>query len=139
MPNKTQPTKAIANDFLSTIQNEQQLADSKILLQMMETASGHPPEMWGTSIIGFGRYHYVYPSGREGDWMEIGFSPRKQAISIYLIAGVGRQTDNLAKLGKHKIGKSCLYIKRLSDIDLSVLRNMLDVAITQIRNKDVKY
>lgn len=137
--NKTQPTEVSVSDFLASIDDEQKRADSQVVAQLMEAATGEPPKMWGPSIVGYGTYHYVYASGREGDWMITGFSPRKTALTVYLMAGVERQTELLAKLGKYKTGKSCLYIKRLSDVDLDVLREMIGVSVEQIRNNDVQY
>lgn len=137
--NKTQPTEVSVSDFLASIDDEQKRADSQVVAQLMEAATGEPPKMWGPSIVGYGTYHYVYASGREGDWMITGFSPRKTALTVYLMAGVERQTELLAKLGKYKTGKSCLYIKRLSDINLDVLREMIGVSVEQIRNNDVQY
>lgn len=137
--NKTQPTEVSVSDFLASIDDEQKRADSQVVAQLMEAATGEPPKMWGPSIVGYGTYHYVYASGREGDWMLTGFSPRKTALTVYLMAGVERQTELLAKLGKYKTGKSCLYIKRLSDINLDVLREMIGVSVEQIRNNDVQY
>lgn len=137
--NKTQPTEVSVSDFLASIDDEQKRADSQVVAQLMEAATGEPPKMWGPAIVGYGTYHYVYASGREGDWMLTGFSPRKTALTVYLMAGVERQTELLAKLGKYKTGKSCLYIKRLSDINLDVLREMIGVSVEQIRNNDVQY
>lgn len=137
--NKTQPTEVSVSDFLASIDDEQKRADSQVVAQLMEAATGEPPKMWGPSIVGYGTYHYVYASGREGDWMLTGFSPRKTALTVYLMAGVERQTELLAKLGKYKTGKSCLYIKRLSDINLDVLREMIGVSVEQMRNNDVQY
>ncbi|MEM9835455.1 MAG: DUF1801 domain-containing protein [Bacteroidota bacterium] len=137
--NKTKPTEASVSDFLSSVEDEQKRIDSEVLLRMMEEITGSPAQMWGPSIIGFGTYHYVYPTGREGDWMEVGFSPRKNNLSLYLMSGVGRQTERLAKLGKHKIGKSCLYIKRLSDVDQTVLREMITTSVEQVRQNDIQY
>lgn len=137
--NKTQPTEVSVSDFLASIDDEQKRADSQVVAQLMEAATGEPPKMWGPAIVGYGTYHYVYASGREGDWMLTGFSPRKTALTVYLMAGVERQTELLAKLGKYKTGKSCLYIKRLSDINLDVLREMIGVSVEQMRNNDVQY
>lgn len=137
--NKTQPTEVSVSDFLASIDDEQKRADSLVVAQLMEAATGEPPKMWGPAIVGYGTYHYVYASGREGDWMITGFSPRKTALTVYLMAGVERQTELLAKLGKYKTGKSCLYIKRLSDVDLDVLREMIGVSVEQMRNNDVQY
>lgn len=137
--NKTTPTEVSPHDFIAAIEDDNKRQDSEWILQTMQEVTGEPPKMWGPSIIGFGTYHYVYASGHEGDWMEIGFSPRKANISIYLISGVGREVDLLAKLGKHKIGKSCLYVKRLSDVDKEVLREMMTASVKKVREGDIKY
>jgi len=102
----------------------------------MERLSGYEAKMWGSSIIGFGEYHYKYESGREGDMCRIGFSPRTQNLTLYMIPGYSEYADELSRLGKHKIGKSCLYIKRLSDVDESVLEEMI---IKDLKAMDEKY
>ena len=106
-----------------------------MLLGMMESVSRTKPVMWGSSIIGFGSYHYVYESGREGDTILIGFSPRKQNISIYLTGGLDPLKDELSELGKHKTGKGCLYIKSLKDINAAVLKKMLSKAFKSKKQK----
>ena len=122
--NKTQATVARVEDFVTGIADENQRADARSLIAMMTRLSGEPATMWGPSIIGFGRYHYRYDSGREGEMCRIGFSPRKGQTVLYLIDGFEGHAELMAKLGKHKTGKSCLYVKRLSDIDLVVLEDM---------------
>ncbi|MBP6580299.1 MAG: DUF1801 domain-containing protein [Sphingorhabdus sp.] len=122
--NKTQATVARVEDFVTGIADENQRADARSLIAMMTRLSGEPATMWGPSIIGFGRYHYRYDSGREGEMCRIGFSPRKGQTVLYLIDGFEGHAELMAKLGKHKAGKSCLYVKRLSDIDLVVLEDM---------------
>lgn len=136
---KTVPNDAPVADFIATVQDEQKKADALVVLQLMEEVTGEPAKMWGKSIIGFGSYHYKYASGREGEWMLTGFSPRKTALTIYLMGGVDRNAELLAKLGKHKTGKSCLYLKRLSDVDLSVLRELIAVSVEQTRSGDIRY
>lgn len=123
--NKTVPTEASVQGFLDQIENEIKRNDSYVLLNLMKKISGERPVMWGPSIIGFGSYHYKYKSGREGDMLRIGFSPRKQSFSLYVGAGAKRTQDFLAKLGKYGLGKSCLYIKRLSDVDMEVLEALI--------------
>ncbi len=125
---KTQPTNASVQEFLEALERPDQQADSAILLRMMGMATGDSPKMWGPSIIGFGQFHYRYASGRTGEWFQVGFSPRKRAFSIYLSGGLNRHEAALAKLGKYTRGKSCLYIKRLSDVDLNVLDAMIQKA-----------
>lgn len=122
--NKTQATVARVEDFVTGIADENQRADARSLIALMTRLSGEPATMWGPSIIGFGRYRYRYDSGREGEMCRIGFSPRKGQTVLYLIDGFKGHAELMAKLGKHKTGKSCLYVKRLSDIDLMVLEDM---------------
>lgn len=122
--NKTQATVAHVEDFVTGIADENQRADARSLIALMTRLSGEPATMWGPSIIGFGRYRYRYDSGREGEMCRIGFSPRKGQTVLYLIDGFKGHAELMAKLGKHKTGKSCLYVKRLSDIDLVVLEDM---------------
>ena len=122
--NKTQATVARVEDFVTGIADENQRADARSLIALMTQLSGEPATMWGPSIIGFGRYRYRYNSGREGEMCRIGFSPRKGQTVLYLIDGFKGHAELMAKLGKHKTGKSCLYVKRLSDIDLVVLEDM---------------
>ena len=122
--NKTQATVARVEDFVTVIADENQRADARSLIAMMMRLSGEPATMWGPSIIGFGRYRYRYDSGREGEMCRIGFSPRKGQTVLYLIDGFEGHAELMAKLGKHKTGKSCLYVKRLSDIDLVALEDM---------------
>lgn len=136
---KTKPTKVAPKDFIAAVENEQKRKDAEWIMTMMGEVTGEPPVMWGPSIIGFGTYHYVYASGREGDTMITGFSPRKAAISIYLISGVEREAELLAKLGKYKTGKSCLYIKRLTDVDTDVLRELVVASVAKVREQDIIY
>ncbi len=136
---KTKPTEVSPHDFVAAIEDEQQRKDSAWIMEMMEAVTGAPPVMWGPSIIGFGAYHYVYKSGREGDWMLTGFSPRKSAISLYLMSGLTREQELLGKLGKYKTGKSCLYVKRLRDIDQEVLRQLVVSSVEKVRQNDIHY
>lgn len=121
---KTKPTIASVDEFIDAVADEKQRDDAKKIAAMMERLSGHPSKMWGPSIIGVGSYHYKYDSGREGDMCRIGFSPRKGQTVLYLVDGFEGHAELMAKLGKHKTGKSCLYIKRLSDIDEDVLEQL---------------
>jgi Domain of unknown function (DU1801) len=123
--NKTQATSADVTAFIAGVADEAQRADAQVIAAMMERLSGAQPKMWGPSIIGFGRYHYKYDSGREGTSLRIGFSPRKGQTVLYLIDGYVGKEAQLARLGKHKLGKSCLYIRRLSDVDIAVLEDMI--------------
>lgn len=125
MTNKTAPTGQDVSTFIAGIEDKRQRDDSQAIIKMMAEISGEPPVMWGTSIAGFGTLHYEYASGREGDWMKIGFSPRKGKISIYLTNDIEAFMPLLDKLGKYKLGKGCLYIAKLSDIDLAVLAKLI--------------
>ena len=130
---KTKVNDADVLAFLNAVENEQQRKDSLWLLEMMSDVTGRPAKMWGTSIVGFGTYHYVYASGREGDWPLIGFSPRKQNISIYIMAGFYNYDALMARLGTHRTGKSCLYIKKIDDIDTAVLRELAEASVSWMR------
>ena len=132
---KTTPTQASVDAFIEAVDDEQKRADSRAIAAMMSAATGAPAQMWGTSIVGFGRYHYRYASGREGDFMIAGFSPRKRALTLYIMAGFSEYEALLAQLGKHTIGKSCLYIKRLADVDQAVLREIVERSVQYIREK----
>ena len=122
---KTQKNDASVDDYLDKIPDDGQRADCKVIHAMMQKASGDPGSMWGSAIVGYGTYHYKYASGREADWMRIGFSPRKGKTTIYLSNGFDQYQDLLAKLGKHSTGKGCLYIKHLSDVDQGILEGMI--------------
>jgi hypothetical protein len=135
--NKTKLRSASATAFLNKIENPQLREDCLALLKMMQAVSKEKPVMWGSAIIGFGTYHYVYESGREGDTLVIGFSPRKQNIAIYLMGGLQKVQDQLPKLGKNKTGGGCLYIKSLSDVNKAVLKNILAKAVREMRKRKV--
>lgn len=126
--NKTAPTSVDVTEFLATLDDEQQRYDSEVLVDMMAQVSGERPVMWGTSIIGFGTFHYTSKSGREGDWMRIGFSPRKGKLSLYITYDASQYDKELEAMGKHKIGKGCVYINRLADVDLGALRQVIELA-----------
>ena len=136
--NKTIPTEASVEDFINQVADEQKRADSWTLVNIMEEVTGEPPVMWGPSIIGFGQYHYQYASGREGDMSLTGFSPRKQKMSLYIMDGFDKWDEYLARLGKHKTGKSCLYIKRLEDVDIDVLKDMISKSVEVVKERDVR-
>lgn len=133
--NKTRETCVSVSAFIDAVPDDRQRADAMAMAAMMERLSGEPPRMWGPSIIGFGRYHYKYESGREGEMCLIGFSPRKGQTVVYLLDGYNDRADQLARLGKHKAGKSCLYIKRLSDIDITVLEEMVVGSLAYMAKK----
>ena len=130
---KTKETTVSVEEFLDEVADEQVRRDSEKISALMEKATGAKPKMWGASIIGFGKRHLKYESGRELDWMEIGFSPRKQNLTLYLNIGEGWDEALLSKLGKHKLGKGCLYFKRLSDIDEKVLDELIEKSVESIR------
>jgi len=134
--NKTKPTIASVTAFLNKVQDTQIRNDCLEILKMMQTVSKKEPVMWGSSIIGFGTYHYVYESGREGDMLVIGFSPRKQNISIYLMGGLNKVEEELPKLGKYKSGKGCLYIKSLSEVNAEVLKKIIAKAFKEAQRKN---
>jgi hypothetical protein len=133
---KTLPTENSVKAFLDSVPDEKKRGDCFIALQLMEEATGYPAKMWGPSIVGFGSYHYKYESGHEGDAPLAGFSPRKEAITFYVMAGSDQQDALLNKLGKHKTGKGCLYIKKLEDVDTTVLKELV---IASTRSLKAKY
>lgn len=127
---KTKPTVASVEDFINSIPDEQKRKDSFVLLEMMKKASGEKPVLWSNSIIGFGNKRYKSATtGREVDWLKIGFSPRKANLSLYVSVGIQEHADALSKLGKHKTGVGCLYINKIDDIDLKVLRGIIDTSL----------
>lgn len=130
--NKTVPTEVRPQDFLAQVTSARRRADGFALLEIFERVSGFAPVMWGPSIVGFGQYHYRYDSGREGDFLACGFSPRKACLSVYIMPGYQDYSDILARLGKHKAGKSCLYINRLSDVDGAVLEELIAVGLRDL-------
>lgn len=132
--NKTRSTIAPVRAFLDSVEHDTRRADGFALLELFNRVTGMQPKMWGPSIIGYGRYHYKYESGREGDFLITGFSPRKAALSIYIMPGYRDMSDKLARLGKHKTGKSCLYINKLADIDLAVLEEIVLDGIAYMKN-----
>ncbi len=133
--NKTKPTNASVRDFIAQIESEQKRKDTQVLIELFEKITGAKAVLWGPSIIGFGQYHYKYESGREGDFMLVGFSPRKANLSLYIMAGFSKYDHYLEKLGKFKRSKACLYIKRLSDIDFSVLSDLVEDSVKTMREK----
>ena len=129
MANKTKPTTVDPAHFIASIEHDTRREDALTLLELMGRLSGFEAKMWGPTMVGFGRYHYKYDTGREGDWFMVGFSPRKANQVIYLMPGYENFDDELARLGKHKIGKSCLYINKLADVDLAVVEEMVRYTI----------
>ncbi len=134
---KTKPTKDNVQGFLKKIPDERRRKDCQVVLELMEELTGAKAEMWGPSIVGFGRYHYKGKSGREGEWMVTGFSPRKADLTLYIMHGFDDVPDLMKRLGKHKTGKSCLYIKKLEDVDLKVLRQLVAKSVKEMAAKRV--
>jgi len=130
---KTQKTKASVEEFLKSVANERKRKDSLAILELMREVTGEKPAMWGTSIIGFGTYHYKYASGREGEWPLVGFSPRKQNLALYIMSGFDQYESLLEDLGKYKIGKSCLYINKLDDVDRKTLRELIRQSVVHMK------
>ncbi|WP_164659505.1 DUF1801 domain-containing protein [Tropicibacter sp. Alg240-R139] len=132
--NKTQPTDADVAAYLARVMPASKAADAVRLDQLFREVTGFQPVMWGEAIVGYGRYHYRYKTGREGDFLATGFAPRKLALSIYIMPGYADFDDILARLGKHKIGKSCLYVNKLADIDLEVLAELIRAGLRDLGN-----
>lgn len=132
---KTKKNDASVTDFLDNVTHPVKREDSLELLRMMKEITGVAPKMWGVSIVGFDEYHYVYASGREGDWPIVGFSPRKQNISLYIMPGFTRFEQLLEKLGKHKVSKSCLYINKLADVNKEILAEIITESVAVMRKK----
>jgi len=133
--NKTQITDVDPSDFITTVENPTRRADAEVMLDLMSKVTGCEPKMWGPSIIGFGRYRYHYDSGREGEFMLTGFSPRKANLVIYTMPGYGEMDEKLAELGKHRLGKSCLYVNKLADVDLDVLKQIVADGVATMREE----
>jgi hypothetical protein len=132
---KTKKTAASVKDFLNRVPDERKRKDSFAILKLMQEVTGAKPAMWGPSIVGFGKYHYKYASGREGDMPLAGFSPRKQALTLYITAGFDGYGELLRKLGKYKTGKVCLYINKLEDVDLATLKEMVRRSVEHMARK----
>ena len=131
---KTQPTQSSVDDFLAGV-DEERRDDCQTLVDLMSQATGESPKMWGPSIVGFGSYRYEYESGRSGDWFLTGFSPRKRNLTLYIMAGFDRYDDLMERLGKHSTGKSCLYVKRLADVDMDVLSELVHASVDHMKAK----
>lgn len=131
---KTKPSEASVEAFLAGVEPPGRREDANAICAMMAEATGAPPVLWGPSIVGFGRYTYRYESGREGDWMLTGFSPRKANLTLYIMAGFAEHAELLGRLGKHSTGKSCLYVKRLADLDMDVLREIIRRSVDYMRD-----
>jgi hypothetical protein len=131
--NKTRPTRASVSAFMNAIEDPGMRTDARKVAAMMRRATGKRATMWGPSIVGYGSHHYRYDSGREGDFLVTGFSPRKQALTVYIMPGFSHFADLMKKLGKYKTGKSCLYIRRLADIDEAVLERLVLESVKYMR------
>ena len=132
---KTTKNKASVASFLAGIDNPQRSADARTVIKMMQSITRKRPVMWGTSIVGFGTYHYKYASGRPGDWFLTGVSPRKQALTVYIMPGFDDYEDLLSGLGKYKTGRSCLYINKLEDVDLQVLERLIAKSVREMERR----
>ena len=131
---KTKPTNQNVTEFLNKISDQERREDCLAIAKIMEEITGQKPKMWGPSIVGFGSYHYKYASGREGDWPISAFSPRKKDLTVYLMVGFDNQVELMEKLGKHSIGKSCLYLKRLSDIHVPTLKKLIKTSVKETKD-----
>ncbi len=129
---KTKPNEQSVEAFLNSVEDEKKRQDCLTILEIMKQITKAEPQMWGTSMVGFGTYHYKYESGREGDWFVAGFSPRKQNLALYIMAGFSRYDELLSKLGKFKTGKSCLYINKIADIDLKILKELITQSVAYV-------
>jgi hypothetical protein len=131
---KTQKTKASVTEFIKSVPDEKKRKDSEVLLKLFKQVTGEKPAMWGSSIIGFGSYHYKSERSRqEGDWPLTGFSPRKQNLTLYIMSGFKNHTDLLKKLGKHKTSVGCLYINKLEDVDLTILKKIIELGFNEMK------
>ena len=133
--NKTKPTKASVDKFIKSQPDEQVRKDCAVISKLMSEATGEKPTMWGPAIIGFGSYHYKYATGREGDMPIVGFSPRKQNLTLYVSMSGEEQAELFKKLGKHTTSKACLYIKRLSDVDLTTLKKIIKGSVKRLKSR----
>lgn len=132
---KTSQNDADVNEFLDAVENPRRRSDARQLLDLMQAVTGEPPKMWGSSIVGFGSYHYRYASGREGDSLVVGFSPRKQNLAIYIMPGFSDYGEILSRLGKFRTGKSCLYVNKLDDVDLESLEELVRQSVTEMKRR----
>lgn len=132
---KTKKNSGSVNGYIQSVENEALRKDGKALLTLFKEATGKQPKMWGTSIVGYGEYHYKYPSGQEADWMATGFSLRKSGPTLYIMPGYTDYSALLKKLGPHKLGKSCLYLKRLSDVNTTVLKQLIKLGLKDLKKR----
>ena len=131
--NKTKPTKVSVREFVESVEHDTRRKDAKALLKIFKDVTGMTPQMWGPSLIGYGRYHYKYESGREGESMMTGFSPRKANLVLYIMPGYLDLEEKLSRLGKHKLGKACLYINKLADVDTDVLKEIIAYGVDYMK------
>ena len=132
---KTKPNEKSVDEFLKTVENPKRQTDCYEVLKLMKNITGEEPVMWGDSIVGFGTYHYKYKSGHEGEWFIAGFAPRKQNLTLYIMSGFDHYDNLLEKLGKFKTGKSCLYINKLTDIDISILKDLIIESVNYMKKQ----
>lgn len=132
---KTRPTQASVRAFVDAIDDPDKRRDARKVAALMRKATGKPARMWGPSIVGYGKYRYTNTAGKDFEWMLTGYSPRKQALTVYIMSGFGKYADLLEGLGKFKTGKSCLYIKRLSDVDVAVLEKLIRASVADMRRR----
>ncbi|MCA9972462.1 MAG: DUF1801 domain-containing protein [Anaerolineales bacterium] len=132
---KTQQNDADVAAFLNAVEHKKRREDAFVILDLMREVTQEEPRMWGSSIVGYGQYHYTYASGREGDWFLTGFSPRKQSLTLYIMAGFDEYDALLQQLGKHKIGKACLYVNKIEDVDLDVLRELVRRSVEHMKQQ----
>ncbi|MFN2442317.1 MAG: DUF1801 domain-containing protein [Thermoanaerobaculia bacterium] len=130
---KTKPSEADVAAFLAGIEDDGRRGDAAEILRLMKRITGEKPKMWGESIVGFGSYHYRYESGREGEWFLTGFSPRKRELTLYIMAGFERWDELMERLGRFRTGKSCLYIRRLEDVDSEVLGELIEASVAHMK------
>jgi hypothetical protein len=135
---KTQENDASVDDYLNSVEDEKKREASFKVKQLMEEVTGEEARMWGDSIVGFGHYRYKYASGREGEWMLVGFAPRKRNLTLYIMSGFDEYDALLGQLGKHSTGKSCLYINKLEDVDLDVLRDLVDKSVQHMKETNAE-
>ncbi|MFC1797167.1 DUF1801 domain-containing protein [Pseudomonadota bacterium] len=133
--NKTNPNSSPVEEFINAVDNEQKRKDSWDMIALMKKITGSEPKMWGSSLVGFGSYHYKYESGREGDFFLTGFSPRKTAFTVYIMPGFSEYTDLMEQLGPYKTGKSCLYIKNLDVVDRAILEQIIGKSVEDMRDR----
>ncbi len=126
-------------EYVTSIENDIRREDSLVLLDVFKKVTGESPKMWGDKIIGYGQYHYKYASGREGDWLLTGFAAGKQKLSLYIMSGFTELSESLSRLGKHKLGKGCLYINKLSDVDMDVLEEIIKKSIELVNEERIRY